>query len=100
MSYLLWLAIFFGIPLLTFFLIDFRLFINHKKIFTKIIIGSFIFAYPWDILAIAHRAWSFPQGLIGIYLLGLPLEEFLWGGMFALMVAYFTLLLLKQKYGK
>ena len=95
MSNLEWLITFFGIPILIFTLLDHTIFLRHKKIFLKIFLGSFIFAYPWDLLAVAHRSWTFPQGLLGIHLLGLPLEQYLWGMMFATIIVYFTLYLLK-----
>ncbi|MCL4390076.1 MAG: hypothetical protein M1484_03890 [Patescibacteria group bacterium] len=97
MSYLQWLEIFFGIPIILFLLVDYHIFWDHRKIFLRIWIGSFIFAFPWDILAVARKAWEFPQGLIGINIINLPIEEFVWGAMFTVIVCYLTILLVKQQ---
>jgi len=96
MSYIDWLLVFFGVPLLIFWVMDPSIFVKYRKIILRIWVGSIVFAYPWDLLAISHKAWTFPKGLSGIGFLGLPLEEWLWGFLFSLIITYLTLYLLKH----
>jgi len=52
----------------------------------------FIIGMTWDYFATWRQHWAFPgNGLIGIYIFGLPIEEFL----FFLIMPYFAFTLYK-----
>ncbi len=91
MTYLEWLGIFFGLPLLVLFFLKPQIFFENKKIFLAVWVGSLLVYYPWDILAITSGHWSFPRGLVGITLANLPLEEYLWALGVSTLVTYLTL---------
>ena len=98
MSYLLWLAIFFGIPLIVVLIINNKLLFIYKKIFIKTVIGSLIFSIPWDIISVKTNIWYFPGNTLGWKIFDLPVEEFIFIPMAAIVVTYITLILGK-KYG-
>lgn len=93
MTYFHWLAIFFGLPLLFFILLDPNIFVQHRKIFFKILLGSFVIGFPCDVIAVKLGLWTFPKGLSGIYFLSLPVEEYLWVAGYVVIVVYLTLYL-------
>ena len=63
---------------------------RKERIITALTI--FLIGMVWDYFAVWRRHWVFPgNGLIGVRLFGLPLEEFL----FFLIMPYFTLTLYK-----
>jgi hypothetical protein len=96
MTYFHWLAIFFGIPLLLFILIDPKIFIDHKKIFFKILFGAFLIGFPADFIAINFGLWTFPKGLSGLNLFTIPLEEYIWVTGYVTIVVFLTLYLSKK----
>ena len=97
MSYIQWLGIFFGTPLAIMFLTNWTVFEENKKIFLKTAIGSFIFGFPWDFFMINFHRWYFPKPLLGISIVSVPLEEFLFGLLITWLVTYLTLILLKRQ---
>ncbi len=97
MSYLQWLVIFFGIPLLVFFVIDAKIFLKYQHIFFKTIVGVLFVGLPADLIAVNLKLWSFPRGLLGLSVLTIPVEEYLWAGMYAVIVVFLTLYFLKKE---
>jgi len=77
-EYLLWLSIFVISPLMIVWLIKFQDLKKYGVVLILTLIGAFIFSVPWDIIAVRERVWYFkePQ-ILGILLLGLPIEEYL-----------------------
>lgn len=50
---------------------------NRRALFTSLAVISFVY-WIWDVLAAARGHWSFnPDYVIGIWILNLPLEEYL-----------------------
>lgn len=96
MSYFQWLALFFGVPILLFILIDPKIFIDHKKIFFKILFGAFLIGFPADLIAVNLGLWTFPKGLSGLYLVTIPIEEYFWVAMYVIIVVFLTLYLSKK----
>lgn len=97
MSYLQWLGLFFGVPLLFFLLIDPQIFIDHRKIFFKILFAVVLIGLPADYIAVNLGLWTFPQGLFGITLLTIPIEEYLWVTMYATIIIFLTLFFIKKQ---
>lgn len=96
MTYLHWLSVFFGIPILLFILIDPKIFLQHKKIFFKILFGSALIGFPADLIAVNLGLWTFPAGLSGLYFFTIPIEEYLWVAMYVVIVVFLTLYLSKK----
>jgi lycopene cyclase domain-containing protein len=97
MSYLQWLGIFFGIPMLVFLLIAPEIFSNHRKIFFKILFAVLLIGLPTDFIAVNIGLWQFPKGLSGLNLLTIPIEEYLWAGLYSSIVVFLTLYFLKKQ---
>ena len=91
MEYLLILVAILIITLFFEFRFNIHLFHSLKE---RIIVTSniFVFGMIWDYYAIYHSHWTFPgNGLIGLRILGLPIEEFL----FFIIVPYAALTMYK-----
>jgi lycopene cyclase domain-containing protein len=98
-EYLLWLLIFVFSPLVILWIIRFKDLRQYKIIFFLAPIGSIIFSFPWDYVAIKERIWYFTEPhIVGIWLLGLPIEEWLFIIFVTLLFSTATILLYK-KYG-
>ncbi len=63
------------------------------------IIGGIIFGLPWDYLSIKEGIWNFSnERIVGVWLLGLPIEEWLFFIFVTLLFSTITLVLW-SKYG-
>ncbi len=99
LSYLAWIGIFVVIPLVALWIFNFSYFKEHIKVFLLAIIGSIIFSFPWDFIAVKEQIWLFEEPyILGIWLAGLPLEDWLF---FVLVTVLFTsvTLLFWKKWG-
>jgi lycopene cyclase domain-containing protein len=62
-------------------------------------IGSIIVSAPWDYVAIRDHIWYFQKPfIVGIYILGIPFEEYLFYIFMTLLFAMITVLIW-QRYG-
>jgi lycopene cyclase domain-containing protein len=76
-DYLKWFLIFCWTPTIIIWLFYWRYLIRYKKVFLICILGSILFATPWDYWATHSWLWHFsPEHTLGINLLGLPVEEY------------------------
>jgi len=68
--------------------------ITYKKIILITVVGAIVCALGWDIIAIDQNIWYFtkPQ-IVGLWFLGLPLEEWLFIALATLSFATITILL-------
>ena len=96
-SYIFWLLIFVLIPTIILWVI--YPFIIKKYYRTLILcsVGSLIFSIPWDIWAKKTNIWYWPRyKIIGVYLFGLPLEEYLFIIFATVFISTITLILRKK----
>jgi lycopene cyclase domain-containing protein len=78
-TYLIWLACFIGLPLGI-------LLVRHGQVIRRrvrglawVVAGSMAGGWAWDVLAVRVGLWFYdPAHLVGWWVLGLPLEEWLW----------------------
>lgn len=77
-TYLIWLALFIGVPLLI--LLRWRRPIwAQRRALGWTLVGSLVGGWVWDALAVRYDLWYYDEGhLAGPWFLGLPLEEWLW----------------------
>ena len=75
-EYLLWLLIFIIFPLVVLCILRFKVLKKYKSAHVFVVVGSILCSAPWDYVSIKMGIWHFtePQ-IIGVWLLGLPLEE-------------------------
>jgi len=92
--YILGLLIFAILPTLLLWLFNFKPLWKYKRTLLYAIFFALIFSIPWDIYAVRTDIWSFPkEGNVGIYLLGLPLEEYFFMALVTLLIGSMTIVL-------
>lgn len=90
--YITWLAIYLWMPVAAMWMLRPRLILGHRKTLAVCVLFAFIFTLPWDVFATWKGIWSFPAtSVLGIYILNLPLEEYLFISFASLLVATITL---------
>ena len=76
LSYWIWLCAYVFVPIIALFIWKKDAILRHKKTALLGGIGSLAVAVPWDHFAIKDGLWWFPKDeIIGIWFLGLPIEE-------------------------
>lgn len=100
MAYIAWLTIFVWLPTVLLWLIHFKTLKKYKKTFSFCIFWALVFSIPWDLWATKTNTWNFPEGYnLGIWIGGLPLEEYLFIIFVTFLVSTLTLVL-KEKFIK
>ncbi len=97
-EYPLWLLVFVIVPLI-FLFVRFKELKRYKLTFLFAVIGSTIFSLPWDYIAINEKIWYFTEPhIFGFWLLGLPIEEWIFIVFVTLLFSAITIIIYK-KYG-
>ncbi len=92
--YPLWLCIFVFLPLILIWLFEFKKLRKYGRVILLAEVASFIFATPWDMIAVKDKIWYFTEPhILGIWLFGLPIEEYLFIIFVALLFVSIVLLL-------
>lgn len=77
-TYLLWLLLFIGLPLVVLLRWHRQLW-QQRRALALATLGSLAGGWLWDALAVRFDLWYYdPANIAGIWWLGLPLEEWLW----------------------
>ncbi|GEM_PF-470831 len=78
-TYLIWIGLFLGLPILVLAVIGGKIWWRERRALAWTLLGSACGGWAWDFSAIQLGFWSF-NGIhqTGIVFLGLPLEEWLW----------------------
>ena len=96
-TYLQWFFLFAWAPTIVIWLFYWRILITYLRVFLLCIIGSIVFATPWDYWATHHWLWHFTTDrTIGINFLGIPLEEYVFFASFTVLYTSLALILRKQ----
>jgi lycopene cyclase domain-containing protein len=78
-SYPLWLLIFLILPLALIWSFKFKTLLKYRLALTVTVISCLAIAVPWDILAVNDHIWYFSEPyILGAWLLGLPVEEYVY----------------------
>ena len=92
-TYLIWLILFELVPLILLWLWQFKLLRKFKLTLTYSVIGSIIFGWVWDFISIQQKVWFFSHPyIVGIWIAGLPLEEYLFIIFTTLLVSTITII--------
>lgn len=95
-TYLLWLALFIGIPLLI-ELRWYRQLWQQRRAILWALVGSLVGGWLWDAAAVRFHLWYYePERIAGIWWLGLPLEEWLWIVGVTLLFGFLTVILAER----
>jgi len=97
MAYILWLSIFVWLPLIILWALNWNYLSQYKKTFLYCAGWALLFSIPWDIWAIQTRIWIFPpETNIGIWIGGLPMEEYFYIIFVTVLISTITLLIKKR----
>lgn len=97
LDYIKWFAMFAWAPTTTIWLFYWRYLKGYKKTFLYCILGSCLFGTPWDYWATHFWLWHFSTAkTLGVTLLGIPVEEYIFFGSFAVLYASIALVLKKE----
>lgn len=77
-TYLLWLGLCIGVPLLGLWFWR-RVLWQQRRALGWTLLGALVGGWAWDLLAVRLRVWYYdPAHIVGVWFGGLPLEEWLW----------------------
>ena len=96
-TYMIWLLIFMGVPLLV--LVRWRaLFEARWRALGLAVLGSLVGGWAWDALSVRLGIWYYARANIaGVWVIGLPLEEWLWIMGITLMFGLTTIVLIERE---
>ena len=98
-SYPLWLLLFLTLPLALIWIFKSQTLMKYKWVLVLTTIGCLIISVPWDILSVNDHIWYFSEPhIVGIWLLGLPIEEYVYISFVGLLAACVTILIW-ERYG-
>ncbi len=93
-TYIGWLALFVWLPLLTLWVLYFQTLRRYKRTMIFCVFWALVFSVPWDWWAIRTRIWIFPPDTnVGIWVGGIPLEEYLFIIFVTALISTITLVL-------
>ena len=99
-SYPMWLAIFIILPLAALWTFGRRTLRKYARMLGLTAIGCLVVSVPWDILSVQGGIWYFkPPHIVGVWLLGLPIEEYVYIVGVGLLACSVTILLW-ERYGE
>ena len=79
LTYITWLALFVGLPLLALAALARRALWRRRRALGWVLAGALVGGWAWDALAVRLGAWYYdPANILGVWLGGLPIEEWLW----------------------
>lgn len=94
LSYPLWLILFVLLPITILWTKNWESLRPYIRICVVAIFGALLVSLPWDYVSIQERIWYFEQPhIIGLWFLGLPIEEWLFIVLTTLLFTTTTLLL-------
>lgn len=100
-SYPLWLFLFLVLPLLLLGTFKFKTLAQYKWILLLVAVGCLGISVPWDILSVNDRIWYFSEPhIVGVWLLGLPLEEYFYILFLGVLSSCSTILLWERYRGR
>jgi lycopene cyclase domain-containing protein len=78
-TYLIWLALFIGLPVAFLWWRWPQAIWRQRRALGWTVLGSLVGGWLWDFAAIEVGVWYYdPAYIAGVWLLGMPLEEWLW----------------------
>lgn len=96
-TYLIWLGLFVGLPLLTLATFAWRQLWRRRRALGWTLLGALAGGWAWDAGIVKLGAWDYdPRHIANIWLGGLPLEEWLWIVGVTLMFAALTVVLAER----
>jgi lycopene cyclase domain-containing protein len=99
-TYLIWLALFIGLPLLGLWLRGRSALPQQRRALAIISLGALAGGWAWDALSVRLGVWYYaPANGMNFWIVGLPIEEWLWILGVTLMFGMLTILLMEKERG-
>ena len=100
MAYIYWLFTFVWLPLIILWVANWKYLVKYRNVFLYCIVWALVFSIPWDIWAVKADIWHFPEDTnVGIWIGGLPLEEYFFIIFVTMLISTVVLLLRKPFIG-
>jgi lycopene cyclase domain-containing protein len=94
LTYIVWLALFIGLPLLALLAAGWRPVWRQRRALGWALAGALAGGWAWDALIVRMGVWFYnPARIVNLWIAGLPLEEWLWIAGVTLMFGALTILL-------
>ena len=78
-TYLIWLLLFIALPLLVLSVLGRGALVRRRRALVLAVVGALVSGWLWDAAAVHIGLWFYdPANIVGVWFLGLPLEEWLW----------------------
>jgi lycopene cyclase domain-containing protein len=79
LTYIIWLALFIGLPLLALLIAARRALWRQRRALGWVLAGALVGGWAWDALAVRLGSWYYePGNILNAWVGGLPIEEWLW----------------------
>jgi len=79
LTYMIWLALFIGLPLLALAISARRALWRRRRALFWVLAGALAGGWAWDALAVRLGAWYYdPNNILNFWIGGLPIEEWIW----------------------
>ena len=99
-TYLIWLALFIGLPVLWLWLRGRSALRPQRRALALIGLGALAGGWAWDVLSVRLGVWYYaPANALNFWIAGLPIEEWLWILGVTLMFGLLTVLLMEKERG-
>lgn len=96
LTYIYWLLLFIVLPLALLAICQWRILWAQRRALGLALLGAAVGGWAWDALAVQLGAWYYQEGNItGIWIGGLPLEEWLWIAGVTLLFGAVTVVLME-----
>lgn len=97
-TYLIWLGLFMGLPILAIAIIGRRQLWQARRALAWVTVGALLGGWAWDALSVQWRVWFYsPANITGLWFVGLPLEEWIWIVGIAWIFGGLTVLLVERE---
>ena len=97
-TYLIWLALFIGLPVLWLGLRGRSALRPQRRALALIVLGALIGGWAWDALSVRLGVWYYnPANVWNFWIVGLPIEEWLWIIGITLMFGMLTVSLVERE---
>lgn len=97
-TYIVWLGLFVALPLLALLVAGRRALWRQRRALALALGGALAGGWAWDALIVRLGAWYYdPRFILGQWIAGLPLEEWLWIVGVTLMFGGLTVLLEERR---
>ncbi|SRR6266545_7125123 len=97
LTYVVWLALFIGLPLLALLAAARRALWRRRRALGWMLAGALAGGWAWDVLAVRLGVWYYDSNnILNVWIGGLPLEEWLWTAGITLLFGCVTILVVER----